>query len=35
MSEFKALHQNRAARKGVQDATAEKHRHTSGNPSIP
>lgn len=33
MSEFKALHQSRAARKGVQDATLEKHRHTSGNPS--
>jgi hypothetical protein len=34
MSQFKDLHQSRAARKGVQDATLEKHRHTSGNPSI-
>lgn len=35
MSEFKALHQSRAARKGVQDATLETHRHTSGNPPSP
>lgn len=35
ISEFKALHQSRAARKGVQDATLETHRHTSGNPPSP
>lgn len=35
MPEFKALHQSRAARKGVQDATLETHRHTSGNPPSP
>ena len=36
MSKFKDLHQSRAARKGAQDATLEKHRHTSenGDPSI-